>query len=123
MKYFLLILTLSLSISCMGFVHDEEIVHPYYLIAVDVSEQMSVSFKFVDGNAQRRIPRTVFSVGHDKKYITAKVHPDNNRKITHFYFLNISNGIVNGPFNENEYQKQKAELELPEFTRTFKNLE
>ena len=118
-------------LSGCGFVHDERLTGDYRLIAVDVMEQMSVSLSLPGGSAIGRINETVFAVGWNDRYIVAKQHPANNRSITHFYYLDISRDStyaepsqsVTGPLTEAEFAQRKAELKLPDFRRTIKQLE
>jgi hypothetical protein len=104
---------------------------PYRLIAVDTLDQMSVSYGLPSGDAVGRIHGTVFSVGWSDRYIVAKQHPKNNRRITHFYYLDVSrdstyadpSASVTGPLTEAEFLRRRTELGLPAFTRTIKSLE
>lgn len=114
-----------------GFVHDERLTGDYRLIAVDVLEQMSVCRSLQDGLSVGCINETVFSVGWNEHYIVAKQHPGNDRGVTHYYYLDISrdsphadpNQSVTGPLTETEFKKRQAELNLPDFRRTFTRLE
>jgi hypothetical protein len=121
----------ALLLSGCGFVHDEQLTGPYRLIAVDTLDQMSVSYRLPDGAAVGRISETVFSVGWNNRYIVAKQHPNNDRSITNFYYLDISRDStyadpslsVTGPLTEAEFVRKRSELGLPEFTRTVKSLQ
>ncbi len=114
-----------------GFVHDEEIVGPYRLIAVDTDSQMNVSYDSGDGSAIGRIPETVFSIGYNQKYIVAKQHPNNNRAVTNFFYLDTSKDCVYanpedsvvGPLTDHEFSVVSVKLGLPEFSRTIAHLE
>jgi hypothetical protein len=111
--------------------HQEHLVGPYSLSAVDVPEQTSVYYELGDGSGIGRIGPTAFSVGWNDRYIVAKQHPAANRSITNFFYLDISkdskyaepsNSVV-GPLTEREFTQKKRELGLPDFTRTIKSLE
>lgn len=129
MKKISLILALLL-VGC-GFVYDKPLVGFYHLIAIDTDEQMSVSYDLGDGNYIGRINETVFSVGWNERYIVAKQHPNNNRSITNFYYLDIASDSkyadpstsVVGPMSETEYSKKSKDLSLPNFSLTIKSLE
>jgi nitrous oxide reductase accessory protein NosL len=132
MKATLLIsLIATLLISGCGFVHDEHLTGPYRLIAVETLDQMDISYGFPSGNTVGRIPETVFSVGWNSRYLVAKQHPKKDRSITHFYYLDMSrdstdadpSASVTGPLSESEFLRKRAELGLPEFTRTIKSLQ
>jgi hypothetical protein len=111
--------------------YHKHLVGPYILIAIDVEEQMSVSYDLGDGGSIGRIEPVVFSVGWGKRYIVAKQHPGGNRSITDFYYLDMTkdskyaeptNSVV-GPLTEPEFVQKQRELGLPNFTLTIKNLE
>ena len=115
----------------LGFSHNEHLIGPYRLIAVDTSEQMTVVYDLGDGGFVGRIPQTVFSVGWNDNYIVAKQHPNNNRSFTNYYFLEIAKDSahagpkesVTGPLTQEQFAVKQAELQLPPFTRTIKSLE
>lgn len=113
------------------FVHDELLTGNYRLIAVDVSEQMSVCYSLNKGGAVGRINETVYSVGWDNRYIVAKQHPKNDRTKTNFFYLEMAKDSmyaepstsVKGPLTAQEFTSKQSELKLPNFTRTIKDLE
>jgi hypothetical protein len=113
-----------------GFVHDEHLVGPYRLNAIDVDEQMSVCYD-LGGDAVGRIGETVFAVGWDDRYIVAKQHPKNDRRVTNYFYLDMSRDgptadpsrSVTGPLSAAEFNAKKAELGLPEFKRVIASLE
>ena len=111
--------------------HHEKLVGPYILIAVDTDQQMSVAYVVGGGLSVGRILPVVFAVGYDERYIVAKRHPDGDRAITQFYYLDIAKDsetgyqfkAVTGPLKEDEFSKEKARLGLPEFKTTLDYLE
>jgi len=125
-----LLLTSALLVSGCGFSHDEHITGPYRLIAVDIDEQMSVSYDLGDGSAIGRIEETVFSVGFDKRYIVAMQHPGGDRSKTNYFILdmtkdskyaNPSESVV-GPLSQTNFEASVKQLNLPVFSRVIKNL-
>ena len=122
---------IALLFSGCGYVHDEKLTGPYRLIAVDVDEQMNVSYSLPNGSAVGRIPETVFSVGWNDRYIVAKQHPKNNRSITNYYYLDMSHdsayadpsASVTGPLAESDFLRRRTEIGLPDFSRTVKALQ
>ena len=124
-------LTVMMLLFACGFVHDEHLIGPYRLIAVDVSKQMNISYSLPSGDAVGRISETVFAYGFDDKYIVAKQHPNGNKVVTHFYYLQMAKdselaspeASVVGPLSESEFSRRQAELKLPRITRTIKSLE
>jgi hypothetical protein len=81
-------------LSGCGFGHDERVTGDYRLIADDVPDQMSLSRRLPDGNAIGRINETVFVVGWNHRYIVSKRHPAKNRKVTHYYYLDMSRDSI-----------------------------
>lgn len=128
----LITLALVTLLSGCGLIHDDHLVGRYHLMAENVPEQMKVSYYFPHEEGWiGRIPETVFAVGWDKDYIVAKQHPKNNRRVTHFYYLDITRdsadaglrASVTGPLTEAEFIRKQAELHLPTFRRTINSLE
>ena len=109
-----------------GFVHDEHITGPYRLNAVDVDEQMSISYD-LGGSAVGRTGETVFSYGFDKRFIVAKQHPNNDRSITNYFYLDMTkdskyaepSDCVTGPLTQKEFEEDTKRLSLPIFSRTL----
>jgi hypothetical protein len=124
------VMTLVTLISGCGFAHDEHLDGPYYLTAVDISEQMSLSYDTGNGNRIGRVSETVFAVGWDSNYFIAKRHPDGDKSKTEYYYLIRSKDhkfanpedCVRGPFDEAGFNEEKAELKLPDFSRILSNL-
>lgn len=126
-----LLLNLCVILSSCGFAHDEPLTGNYCLIATDLLEQMSISYSFENGSAVGRIDETVFAVGWDQRYIVAKQHPNNNRALTNYYYLEMAKDSpyadpresVTGPLTAQQFASKQNELKLPPFTRTIKSLE
>ena len=120
-----------LFIAGCGFVHDEGIIGAYRLIAVDMDEQMGICYDLGDGGAVGRINETVFSYGFDHRYIVARQHPNNDRSITYYYYLDMTkdskyadrSDSVTGPLNEADFALASRQLSLPPFSRTLKHLQ
>jgi hypothetical protein len=108
----------------------------YSLVAIDSLDQMELSFND-DGYLSVLVEPAVYAIGADEKYIVLKQHPiqENgggiNRGVTHFYIIErtLSNKLedrekgVHGPLSKDAFEKQKAALSLPEFSKTFRELE
>ena len=123
---------------CLGFVHDEVLVGPYRLVAVDVSEDMSLCRSLgTDGHCVGDgLPEpTIFQAGWNAEYIVLARHPRRwpeaaNRSITEFYYIVhqandwdvLTRVSLIGPLNELEYEQHKKRLQLPEFSRVFRDL-
>lgn len=126
-----MILLCSLFTSGCGFVHDEHITGPYRLIAVDVDAQMSISYDLGDGSAIGRINETVFAFGYDKRFIVAKQHPNGDRSVTNYFYLDMSKDSkyaepadsVTGPLTKEQFESDALRFNLPKFSRTLTALE
>jgi hypothetical protein len=111
----------------VGNAYNRHLVGPYRLIAIDVMEQMSVSYDLGDGSTVGRIDETVFAVGWNERFIVAKQHPKNDRKVTRFYILDMTGDsrnsdpsvCVTGPLTQDEFDSKRGSLKLPGFTETF----
>ena len=120
-----------LLVSGCGFVHDEHITGPYRLIAVDVDNQMSISYDLGDESAVGRINETVFAFGFDERFIVAKQHPNGDRSVTNFFYLDMTKDSnyadptdsVTGPLTEKEFESEAKLLNLPKFSRILTALE
>jgi hypothetical protein len=77
----------------------------------------------------------VFQAGANSQYIVFARHPSPrngipDRSVTEFYYIlrqadernALRPVLVMGPFNELEYQRERARLQLPEFGRVFADL-
>jgi hypothetical protein len=123
-------IVLALNLAGCGFVHDEKIVGPYRLAAIDVFEQMGVCYTVEKGDCIGRIPETVFSVGWNDRFIVAKQHPSNNKLVTNYFILEIArdgqlaspSASVTGPLSAAAFEKMAASLGLPQFTKTIEAL-
>ena len=120
-----------LFIAGCGFVHDEGIIGAYRLIAVDMDEQMGICYDLSDGSAAGRINETVFAYGFNNRYIVAKQHPNDDRSITYYYYLDMTkdskyadpSDSVTGPLNEGDFALASRKLSLPTFSRILKHLQ
>lgn len=125
-----LTLVVGLVLRGFGFAHDEHLVGPYYLNAVDIREQMSLAYALEDGSRIGRVDATVFAVGWNDRYIVAKQHPTDDRRVTNYFLLEMArdsayadpSASVTGPLTETDFQS-KAKLGLPDFKRTIRSLE
>ena len=116
---------------CGDAVH-ERLTGPYVLIAVDVDEQLCVAREVSFGNSLERIRPVVTDVGWNRRYIVAAVRPPGGPGVPPaFYYLDMDQDsdypgnqykAVTGPLSKSEFDKAKAKLSLPEFTRHFPNL-
>ena len=123
-------MTSLLLFSGCGFVHDDHIDGPYYLVAVDVSSQMVLSYDLGNGNRIGRVQETVFAVGWNSTYLVAQRHPDGDKSKTEYYYLIRKldhkyadpSECVRGPYDIIEFDAKKRELNLPDFSRELRKL-
>jgi len=121
-----------------GFVHDQELVGPYKLVAVDVREQMVLCRALEGGNcAGDNLPEpTIFAAGGDDRFVVLARHPTAvgermNRGVAEFYYLERSasetdprfRAEVLGPFDRDQFEAEKRRLGLPAFSVVFEDLE
>jgi hypothetical protein len=127
-----------LCVAGCGFVADEVLDGPYRLVAVDVREDMSLCRSIgTEGDCSGDgLPGpTVFQAGANSQYIVLARHPRlrndaPDRSVTEFYYIlrladerNTGKRVpVMGPFTELEYQQEKSRLQLPEFSKVFRDL-
>lgn len=108
------------------FALDKEIDGPYRLQAADDARQAAVSY--TDGVvAEERVPPTVFAVGFNNEYISAEIHPYDEKKDAIdrgkiFYYIikrdldgkyKLPKDSVTGPISEDEYFNLKIHSLLP----------
>jgi hypothetical protein len=110
----------------------------YVLLAIDAKSQMHLAFDLKNGTALGLVGPTVFSIGANDKYIVVKQHPVTDKFASSFdrsvtkYFVAERNQSpefrerekgVRGPMERAEFEKLKATLPLPPFTKSFNDLE
>jgi len=122
---------------CQGFIINKRVAGSYYLIAIDVEEDMALCYG--DGGSVYSIiiSQTVFAVGYSDNYIIVKQHPSEsalhiNREETDYYIVpvypqdkyNIKKEIF-GPFTLNQFEQKKKDLgmENVEFSLVYKSLQ
>ena len=92
---------------------------------------MSVYYGLGGDGGIGRINETVFAVGWNSRYIVAKQHPNNNRRVTNWFYLDMTKDgpyvdptvSVVGPLTEAEFTQRRTELGLPPFQRTIHSLQ
>jgi hypothetical protein len=131
-------LAILLCVAGCGFVRDDALDGPYRLVAIDISEDMSLCRSIGtkgDCSGDGLPGPTVFQAGSNSQYIVFTRHPRRgneapNRSVSEFYYISRQANewdarmrvSVSGPFNELEYQQEKRRLQLPEFSRVFADL-
>ncbi len=130
----LTILSLALSVSACGFVHDETLVGRYKLVAVDIEKDMVLCWGLDNGSCDGLVGPTVFEAGFNDKYVVAARHPsESNKLIVEYYYVvrdsrmeHFDDGsfklIVKGPFDTGQFSAEKSKLHLPEFELVFSEL-
>jgi hypothetical protein len=110
----------------LGFVHDEVLVGPYRLVAVDIDRDMAICWSLPGGGCVGDgLPGpTVFAAGFNDDYLVAAAYPDR------YYYVVRSPGDsrfptedeIVGPLTPAQFEQEKQRLNLPEFSRVFENL-
>lgn len=120
-----------------GFAHDQPLIGPYRLVAVDVREDMIVCRGLASGDCVGDgLPgATVFAAGGNERYLVIARHPREfpqpaDRTVTEYYFAERSadegqpgaRPTVHGPFDRTAFAAQRRRLGLPSFTVLFEDL-
>ncbi|HET9058268.1 MAG TPA: hypothetical protein VFN30_15595 [Chitinophagaceae bacterium] len=115
---------------CNGFVREELVVGRYYLVAVDVPQDLDLSYKLEDGSYIGVVRETVFAVGFNDKYIIVKQHPFNNRAITNYYIVPIYKENILSPekgvsraLTLEQFNEKRKELRIPDEVAFTKEIE
>jgi hypothetical protein len=118
---------------CQGFVIDKTVAGKFHLIAVDVKENLSLSYNLNNGDYIGVVNQTVFAVGHNDKYIIVKQHPQIlGKNFTDYYIVPVIvknqywiEKEVIGPLRRDQFEQKKKELNIEnlEFTIVYENLE
>jgi hypothetical protein len=125
----------AVSVACLlsgcGFFHDERLVGPYRLLAVDNSEEMAICEGASSGGCGWVVPPTVFAVGWNTSFIIAKQHPlkprasKSDKSTTTFWIIRVADRTVIGPLSEPEFELTRIRLGVPielEFRKQFPDL-
>lgn len=82
-----------------------------------------VAYSLGSGVVFACIEPTVFAVGWNDRHLVATQHPENNRSVTSYFYLDMTrqpqhpcSRQVVGPLSEAEYDDARARLALPEFS-------
>jgi hypothetical protein len=99
---------------------------PYQVIWIDTDNNRTLVYAFDNGGSIGRVQAEIIAVGSNEKYIIAKQQDLNDKTISFFYLerskdsmYRNSNQVTQGPFTEQEFEKLKSELNLPEFLKEF----
>jgi hypothetical protein len=108
----------------------------YELTAIDVKGQMMLAVDLHNGGSIGIVGPTVFSLGADEHYIVVKQHPakDNfgnfDRAVINYFIVTRLPGSgldkekgVRGPLSKDDFERLSASAHLPQFTKTFPDLE
>lgn len=134
----IILISFILLTSCiggMGFAIKKEILPNYYLIAVDVIEDLELSYYETNDNDNHGtvVSATIVAFGFNEKYMIIKQKPLNvsfNQEFNTFYYyiLPIKKGMnwrtknnIIGPLNIEEFRKRQEELDIMDIK--FKDIE
>jgi hypothetical protein len=120
------------SVTGCGFAHDERMVGPYRLVAVDISEQMAVCEDAGSNVVRCVVPSSVFAAGWNPSFIIAKQHPFDeprtskpDKTVTNYWIIRVSDRMVIGPLSEADFHAARAKLGVPsdlQFNKVFSDL-
>ena len=131
LKLFMAAISVACLLSGCGFFHDERLVGPYRLLAVDVAEEMAICEGASSGGCGWVVPPTVFAVGWDTSFIIAKQHPfalpraKPDKSTTTFWIIRVADRTVVGPLSEPDFELTRIKLGVPiglEFKKQFPDL-
>ncbi len=103
---------------------------PYILTWIDDPANVTLNYVLGRSDSVGRIDAQVFAVGWDNRYLVAKQHPNGNKSVTNYFFIEAAKDgkyahppkVVSGPFTEAEFAQKKNELNLPPFTKELWSL-
>lgn len=120
-----LLLTLSLIfLTACGFVHDERIVGPYRLVAVDTERDLHVCYDLGHGDCLGRTPSTLTGYGFNDRWVTAAVQRNSGAPVEYYFIDRLADrrtlnavDITQGPLSRQEFEARARELGLPSISR------
>lgn len=109
---------------------------PYLLETIDIPEDTFLCYDLGQDACVGRVDRTVFAVGYNNDYVVAARHPSKfeddelNRSVTEYYYVvraldgpyANNEDVVRGPFTFAQFEREKARLQLPNFTTELSSL-
>jgi len=98
-------------------VYWDDLVAGYSVCAADVKEDAAIFRKVDRGRGGIQVvPPMVFAYGWNDDFIIAKRLPADYGKITssttHWYIIQVHDGKVHGPLNEDEFQRLRTEVDV-----------
>jgi len=135
LSLFIIIAFINISCGGFGFRYQKQINDKIYLIATDVMEQMTLSYKVSENSYVGLIDETVFEVQYDSNFIIVKQHPQNEqneiiRDLTYYYIIDLKsrNDPTTKPerLSYKDFLNEKERLNLSnslEFLISFKELQ
>ena len=105
----LLLISFSYFFSCQGFNRVEHIVGPYYLIEIDIKEDLSICYDLKNDDYLGKIPQTIIEYGYNDSFLIAKTK--NHSDQINFYIVDIKKDSALaheedfrfGPMSESEF--------------------
>ena len=124
-KVILLIITLGLFLQgCggLGFAYRKHLVGNYYLIAVDVKENICVSYSDDINSYWNITGERVYEAGCNNDFIIAKAYQSCDKDVTEYYLISINDGQDSlkvqyekfGPLTKEDFERKKIELKVPD---------
>ena len=121
---------------CIGGAHTQQLVGRYHLNALDIDEEMAITYLDANDYMITIVNATVYSVGYDEYFIIAKQHPRTlsngvNRKVTNYFIIPLEDKISDsaeknlyGPLTKLEFDIKREELGIGKlaFNINFKHL-
>lgn len=97
--------------SCKSFVYEKKIINDYYILGVDLKDELTVSRRLNNGDYIGRVPANVIEYGVNDSLIIAKSSQNGNIR---YYIINMKkdseygreSDYLIGPLNEDDYVKK-----------------
>jgi hypothetical protein len=114
-----------------GFVHDQKLVGPYHLVAVDVREQMALCVRVPSGCEGHGPSATVVAAGFDDRHIVVVRRQEDLFGAPEEYWYIVRDLEAEevpraqtplGPYGRAEFEALKSEHDLPPFSVVFDDL-
>ena len=114
-----------------GFVHDQQLVGPYHLVAVDVREQMVVCLRTSRGCTSHGPGATVVAAGFNDRHIVIVRRQEGHPEAPEEYWYIVRDPEREealraetplGPYDRAAFETVKAEQDLPPFSVVFDDL-
>ncbi|MGB5981922.1 MAG: hypothetical protein WBG46_07225 [Nonlabens sp.] len=119
-------LIIVLSTACQDLVVEKKITGRYYIIGVDTSDNLRLSYEVDSGNYIGITKSNIKSIGFNKKYIITSSHIE-DKKNAHYFIIPLEKEVNQywvdtlkiGPLNKSEFDRKSSELDIEDLKFTM----